>query len=109
MKALITGGTGLIGRELLASLGDAVVLSRDPTQATGLGPGFRWDPKAEPALLEALQATTAVVNLAGEPVAEGRWTDDKKRRIRDSRIIGTRNPVADALAAVMAGPPRTAS
>jgi uncharacterized protein (TIGR01777 family) len=35
-----------------------------------------------------------VFNLAGEPVAEGRWTDERKRRIRDSRVLGTRNLVA---------------
>jgi uncharacterized protein (TIGR01777 family) len=40
-----------------------------------------------------------VFNLAGEPVAEGRWTADKKRRIRESRVLGTRNLVA-GLAAV---------
>ena len=33
-------------------------------------------------------------NLAGEPVSEGRWTDEKKRRIRDSRVVGTRDLVA---------------
>jgi uncharacterized protein (TIGR01777 family) len=97
MKALITGGTGLLGRALLDNLTDAVVLSRDPAKTTrriGVGRAVRWDPVAEPAPLEALQGIEAVFNLAGEPVAEGRWTDDKKRRIRDSRIIGTRNLVA---------------
>jgi uncharacterized protein (TIGR01777 family) len=96
MKALITGGTGLLGRELLAKLTDAVVLSRDPAKTTrklGVGRAVRWDPASEPAPSEALQGIEAVFNLAGEPVAEGRWTQDKKRRIRDSRIIGTRNLV----------------
>ena len=97
MKALITGGTGLLGRELLANLSDAVVLSRDPARTTrklGGGRAVQWDPATEPAPLEALQGVEAVFNLAGEPVAEGRWTDDKKRRIRDSRVLGTRNLVA---------------
>lgn len=97
MKALITGGTGLLGRALLANLTDAVVLSRDPARTTrkiGGGRVVRWDPATEPAPLEALQGVEAVFNLAGEPVAEGRWTEDKKRRIRDSRMIGTRNLVA---------------
>jgi len=96
MKALVTGGTGLVGRGLLASLPDAVVLSRDPTRAGALGPGraVRWDPVAEPAPLEALRGIDAVFHLAGEPVAGGRWTADRKRRIRDSRVIGTRNLVA---------------
>lgn len=97
MKALITGGTGLLGRELLANLTDAVVLSRDPARTThtlGSARAVRWDPATEPAPLEALQEVEAVFNLAGEPVAEGRWTEDKKRRIRDSRVVGTRNLVA---------------
>ncbi len=97
MKALITGGTGLLGKELLANLQDAVVLSRDPAKTTrklGVGRAVRWDPAAESAPLEALQGIDAVFNLAGEPVAEGRWTEEKKRRIRDSRVIGTRNLLA---------------
>jgi uncharacterized protein (TIGR01777 family) len=97
MKSLITGGTGLLGRELLATLPEYVVLSRDPTrvrqqvQAVSV---FRWDPASEPVPREALQGIDVVFNLAGEPVAEGRWTQDKKRRIRDSRVIGTSKLVA---------------
>ena len=97
MKALITGGTGLLGQELLANLSDAVVLSRDPARTTrkpGSARAVRWDPATEPAPLEALQGVEAIFNLAGEPVAEGRWTEDKKRRIRDSRVLGTRNLIA---------------
>ncbi|MBK6847766.1 MAG: TIGR01777 family protein [Proteobacteria bacterium] len=97
MQALITGGTGLLGRELLAHLRDAVVLSRDPARCSGtrgVGRALRWDPAAEPAPLEGLQGIDVVFNLAGESVAEGRWTEEKKRRIRDSRVMGTRNLVA---------------
>jgi uncharacterized protein len=97
MKALITGGTGLIGSELLANLQDSVVLSRDAARARGkrgVSRAFAWDSLSERAPLEALQEIDVVFNLAGEPVAEGRWTEDKKRRIRDSRVIGTRNLVA---------------
>jgi len=97
MKALITGGTGLLGRELLANLSDAVVLSRDPARTRrklGGGRAIQWDPTTEAAPLEALRGVEAVFNLAGEPVAEGCWTENKKRRIRDSRIVGTRNLVA---------------
>jgi uncharacterized protein (TIGR01777 family) len=97
MKALITGGTGLLGRSLLANLQDPVVLSRDPARAgqtSQAGRALRWDPASEPAPPEALQGIDVVFNLAGEPVAEGRWTQDKKRRIRDSRLLATSNLIA---------------
>jgi uncharacterized protein (TIGR01777 family) len=48
---------------------------------------------AGPAPSIAFSDVDAVFNLAGEPVAEGRWTEDKQRRIRDSRVLGTRNLV----------------
>jgi uncharacterized protein (TIGR01777 family) len=97
MKALITGGTGLVGRELLRHLPDAVVLSRDPAQAQralGHSRVVGWAPEEAPVPAEALQGVEAVFHLAGDPVAEGRWTPAKKRRIRDSRVLGTRNLVA---------------
>jgi uncharacterized protein (TIGR01777 family) len=97
MTALITGGTGLLGRELLAHLPEAVVLSRDPARTSrqlGGARAIRWDLATEPAPLEDVPGLDAVFHLAGEPVAEGRWTDDKKARIRDSRVQGTRNLVA---------------
>lgn len=97
MKALITGATGLLGRHLLASLPDAVVLSREPARVSprlGVQRALRWDAASEEAPLEALQGIDVVFNLAGEPVAGGRWTSERKRLIRDSRVIGTRNLVA---------------
>ncbi len=97
MQALVTGGTGLVGRALLAQLSDAVVLSRDPDLAArklGRVRAFRWLPDAGPLPVEALRGIDTVFNLAGEPIADGRWTKDKKRRIRDSRLLGTRNLIA---------------
>lgn len=97
MKTLLTGATGLIGRELVARLGGAVVLSRDPERARRTLPGVEahaWAPEAGPPPAEAFQGVEAVFNLAGEPVGEGRWTAERKRRIRDSRVLGTRNLVA---------------
>ncbi len=57
------------------------------------GPLFRWDPLREPLPAEALEGVDVVYHLAGESVAEGRWTAAQKARIRDSRVIGTRNLV----------------
>jgi uncharacterized protein (TIGR01777 family) len=97
MQALITGASGLIGRALLAQLPDAVVTSRDPGRASHLcraRRAVRWNPDAEAPPLETLGELDTIFHLAGEPVAEGRWTDEKKRRIRDSRIVGTRHLVA---------------
>jgi uncharacterized protein (TIGR01777 family) len=95
MRALITGATGTIGQRLVTELGgDALVLSRDPdraardlgTRATSRTRVKAWSGR-EPVDLEGVEA---VFHLAGEPVAEGRWSDEKKRRIRDSRVDGTR-------------------
>jgi uncharacterized protein (TIGR01777 family) len=98
MKALVTGATGLVGRELLRRLGQAVVLTRRSGEGEKrLGNDVRawsWQPEGGPAPVAAFEGVDTVFHLAGEPVAEGRWTADKKRRIRDSRVIGTRNLVA---------------
>jgi uncharacterized protein (TIGR01777 family) len=101
MTALITGGTGLLGRKLLTKLPGATVLSRAPERASRALPSVTmhgWEPEAGPVPARALRGIDVVFNLAGDPVARGRWTTAKKRRIRDSRVVGTRNLVA-ALAA----------
>jgi uncharacterized protein (TIGR01777 family) len=96
-RTLITGATGLIGRALLSRIENAVVLTRDPTRVgarLGAVEAHAWKPEAEPPPQSALRDVDVVFNLAGEPVAKGRWTREKKRRIRDSRVIGTRHLVA---------------
>jgi len=96
MRALISGATGFIGRRLVNAIDQPVVLSRNPAsarRALGDAEAFGWDMLAGPPPPEALAGVEAVFHLAGEPVAEGRWNDDKKRRIRDSRTIGTANLV----------------
>jgi hypothetical protein len=96
MRTLVTGATGLIGRRLLQRLQRPVVLSRNPGGARELGTGeaYAWSPERQVPPAEALADVSVVFNLAGEPVAGGRWTDERKRRIRDSRVLGTRNLVA---------------
>jgi uncharacterized protein (TIGR01777 family) len=94
-RSVITGGTGMLGRALGSRLPGAVVLSRDPgrTSAPGALDLVGWEPENGPAPASALAGAAIVWNLAGEPVAT-RWTDAKKRRIRASRVTGTRNLVA---------------
>lgn len=96
MRALITGATGFVGRHLLARLENPVVLTRRPEQYRRTRPGevaFGWDPVSGPPPAEVFEGVEAVFHLAGEPVAEGRWTAAKRKRILDSRQIGTANLV----------------
>ena len=89
MRVLITGGTGFIGRALcplLSSAGHELsVLTRDAERAAKTLPGVQTIEH-----LDQASDIDAIVNLAGEPLAEGRWTDKKKELIRQSRIGTTR-------------------
>ncbi|HEV3469872.1 MAG TPA: TIGR01777 family oxidoreductase [Pyrinomonadaceae bacterium] len=110
MRIIVTGATGLIGSALVRSLladGHAVTrLGRGAAKGSA-PPGVsdaRWDPERGVIPAEGLEGHDAAVHLAGEPVAEGRWTEEKKRRIRESRVKGTRL-VSETLAG-LAGKPR---
>lgn len=90
MRIAVTGATGFIGSALVAALeaaGHEVVrISRRPPREGSSD--VRWDPERgvlDPAALEGLDA---VVNLAGESIGE-RWTAERRRRIRESRVAGT--------------------
>ena len=98
MKALVTGGTGFIGRRLLSLLDHPILLSRNQDRAqrslgSQCGRVLAWDPLDGPPPAEAFDGVDAVFHLAGESVAEGRWTAAQKRRIRESGVIGTRHLV----------------
>lgn len=101
MKWLVTGATGFIGRRLVERLvreGEEVrVLSRRGEAAReelGLPvSAFRWDAEQGLPPSRALEGTDVVVHLAGEGVADKRWTEGRKRRILDSRVKGTRHLV----------------
>jgi hypothetical protein len=99
---LITGASGPIGSALLASLGSqesqVVRLVRGRVQNAAQ---VSWDPLA-PLSPAAVSEFDAVIHLAGESVV-GRWTDAKKKAIRESRVLGTRN-LAAALARSEAKP-----
>jgi uncharacterized protein len=89
MDVLMSGATGLIGSALTPELeaeGHRVRrLTRTPRSEGDIG----WDPDAG-TIAGDLAGTGAVVHLAGESIAEGRWTQEKKRRILESRQKGTR-------------------
>jgi uncharacterized protein (TIGR01777 family) len=92
MDILVTGSSGLIGSALTGRLGAAghevtrLVRSSGAVQQGRI----QWDPAAERLDAESLEGFDAVVHLAGESVATGRWTAAKKERIRSSRVQGTR-------------------
>ena len=97
MRVLVTGATGLIGSDLCDALlarGDEVVgLTRDPDRARSTNPTITWHawrPTTETPPPAALEGIDGVVNLIGEEINQ-RLTDEAKVRIRESRILGTRN------------------
>jgi hypothetical protein len=94
MNFLLTGATGFIGKRLIARLKDlghrVSVFTRRVEQREDRTVGqYFWDMKG-PAPAEPFRDADIVIHLAGEPVAQ-RWSDDVKRRIRDSRVLGTRH------------------
>ncbi|HVX11127.1 MAG TPA: TIGR01777 family oxidoreductase [Pirellulales bacterium] len=105
MRALVTGATGFIGKHLLGRLEKPVVLTRNPDHlGRPVGEVYSWDPMSGPPPDAALHDVDVVFHLAGEPVATGRWTAAKRRRIRESRSVGTANLVRGLQS--VAGPPR---
>ncbi|HVL99427.1 MAG TPA: TIGR01777 family oxidoreductase [Egibacteraceae bacterium] len=90
MHIAITGATGFIGSGLVPFL---VAGGHEVTRVTRRPPRapdeVTWDPAAGRMDEDALRGVDAVVHLAGEPIAAGRWTEQRKRRIRDSRVQGT--------------------
>lgn len=104
MRILISGSHGLVGTALIKSL------ERDRHEVFPLVRHYpnsdseiEWSPDRYSIQLARLEGFDAVVHLAGESIAEGRWTDEKKKRIRKSRVKGTKL-LADALANLTAPP-----
>jgi uncharacterized protein (TIGR01777 family) len=115
MKVAVTGATGFVGSRLVEKLVAAgrsvIVLSRNPDKAKRVFP-----PQAFPNLTivaynpaqiqdwqQALAGCDGVVNLAGEPIADSRWTAQQKENIRQSRVLATQSLV-EAIAQVSPKP-----
>ena len=92
MKVLIAGASGLVGTAVTSSLAKKRAAVTHLVRTTP-DPGkqeIEWHPNKGQLDPAAIEGFDAVINLGGESVAEGRWTEEKKKRIRDSRIQGTR-------------------
>lgn len=97
MKILITGATGLVGKKLCTRLRENSnhelrLLTRSPNRykSNEKIKYFKWDLESEYIDLDALESIDIIIHLAGESVAEGRWSKSKKERILNSRIGSTK-------------------
>lgn len=101
MKILVTGASGFVGNRLVDRLlerdHEVVAVSRGARASSDRVRWVQWDPMSGPAPSEAVAGIEAVIHLAGETVV-GRWTNAKKQRIVDSRVVGTRNLIAGLVA-----------
>ena len=102
MNVLVSGATGFIGSALIPELEAKGHRVKRLTRAPRSAEDIRWDPDA--GTIEGdLAGFDAVIHLAGESIAGGRWTPEKKRRILESRKNGTRH-LAEKVAG-LPGPP----
>jgi uncharacterized protein (TIGR01777 family) len=97
MRVIVTGGTGFLGRPLVVRLraaGHEVTTLTRRTSGQSAGREVVWHPDgAAGAWVGELEGTDAVINLAGEPLADRRWTAARKHLLRDSRLNATRSIV----------------
>ena len=101
MHIFVTGGTGFIGRALCESLhrqGHRVTIltRRKPEVERLFGvtvTAVEWNGQEAGAWEHSLEGTDAVINLAGAPIADARWTDARKRLLLESRVVATRHVV----------------
>ncbi|HEX4915127.1 MAG TPA: TIGR01777 family oxidoreductase [Vicinamibacterales bacterium] len=104
MKIAIAGGSGFIGQavvsDLIAQGHDVAVLTRDPARVAA-GRPLVWDAKNPGEWSKDVATAAAVVNLAGENIGDGRWTEKRKIALTESRVHATR-----ALIAAIATEPR---
>jgi uncharacterized protein len=92
MRVLISGGSGLVGSALTKSLradGHSVFHFVRPGGTAAPG-DVRWDPSQATVDVPALEAFDAIVHLSGASISDGRWTDNRKKELRSSRVDSTR-------------------
>ncbi|MGH9434881.1 MAG: TIGR01777 family oxidoreductase [Terriglobia bacterium] len=92
MKFLVSGASGMIGTEIVSRLtasgGEVIRLTRAASSPDGAR--IHWNPEADEAPeLPEIEFDT-VIHLAGENIASGRWNEERKARIRESRVNGAR-------------------
>ena len=103
MKIAIAGASGLVGSALIP------ILQSDGNQITRLvrsspkAGEIEWHPNQDEVSTQSLQGFDVIINLAGENIAGGRWTDEQKRKIRDSRVNGT-HLLSEAIAKMSSKP-----
>ena len=104
MKILLSGSSGLIGghlmQRLLAEGQDVVRLVRK----TGTPGTVAWDPECRVLDVQTFSGVDAVIHLGGDNIGDGRWTEEKKRCIRSSRVESTR--LLSEKIAALKNPPR---
>jgi len=103
MKIAIAGASGLVGSALIP------ILQSDGNQVTRLvrstpkADEIEWHPNQDEVSAHGLEGFDVIINLAGENIAGGRWTDEQKRKIRDSRVNGT-HLLSEAIARMTSKP-----
>ncbi len=98
MRIVVSGGTGFIGRSLCASLcqeGHRVTLLTRRKEEAQRSCGstvtaVEWNGREAGAWEHCLEGADAIINLAGAPIADGRWTEARKRLLTESRVLTTR-------------------
>ncbi len=102
-KFLITGGTGFVGQQIVQDLEnnekcESIIITTRQQDLDGKTQGkvtyVLWDPLKNAPIKQDLSSVTTVINLMGENISSGRWSEERKKRIYQSRIDGTKNLVS---------------